>query len=102
MKKGRHRNIVKNKNDNENISTWIYKYCELFLKLHKVVQQGNKLESYARYELLKKLLSCSLENLISLSKTELKLMSAELILPFGAEISKDNLIKNVSNTIINK
>ena len=29
-------------------------------------------------------------------------MSAELILPFGAEISKDNLIKNVSNTIINK
>ena len=47
-------------------------------------------------------MSCSLENLISLSKTELRLMSAELILPFGAEISKDNLIKNVSNTIINK
>ena len=52
--------------------------------------------------IVKKLLSYSLENLISLSKIELRSISIELTLPFGAEIPKDDLIKNVSNAIINK
>ena len=29
-------------------------------------------------------------------------MSSELILPFGTDISKDNVIANVSNSMINK
>ena len=39
---------------------------------------------------------------MSLSKTELRLISIELILLFGTEIPKDDLIKNVSNIMINK
>ena len=41
------------------------------------------------------------EKLASLSKTKLRSMSEELTLPFGSEISKDNLVMNLSNKIIN-
>ena len=39
---------------------------------------------------------------MSLSKTELRSMSAELTLPFGTETSKDDLIKNVFDVMIHK
>ena len=48
----------------------------------------------------KKLMHCGLENLILLSKTSLRSMSAELTLEFGADISKDDLITNGSNVTI--
>ena len=41
-----------------------------------------------------------LENLMSMSKTTLRSISTDLTLPFGAEISKDDLILNMSNVMI--
>ena len=39
---------------------------------------------------------------MSISKTELRSMQAELALPFGSEMSKDDLIKNLSDALINE
>ena len=39
---------------------------------------------------------------MSLSKKELRSMLAKLALPFGTEMSKDNLIKNVSDALIDE
>ena len=50
---------------------------------------------------LQKLIQCGLEKLVYISKTELRSMSEELTLPFGSKISKDDLIMNVSNDVIN-
>ena len=36
-----------------------------------------------------------------MSKTDLRQMSANLTLPFGADVSKDDLIINISNVMIN-
>ena len=44
-------------------------------------------------------MTCSFFSVI---KTELRSMSNELTLLFGAEISKDNLITNISNAMINE
>ena len=41
-----------------------------------------------------------LEKLVSLSNTELRSMAAELTLPHSVEIKKDDLIKSVSNVMI--
>ena len=51
---------------------------------------------------IENLIYYGIAKLFSVAKTELRLMSAELTLPFGADISKDDLISNVSNAIINK
>ena len=40
--------------------------------------------------------------LISFSKTELRSISADPAMPFGADISKYYLIKNVSDAMTNK
>ena len=50
---------------------------------------------------IKKIVSNGLENLVSVSKTELTSMCDDLKFPFGSEISKDNLIENASDTMIN-
>ena len=39
---------------------------------------------------------------MSFSKTELRSVLAELTLMFGTEMSKDDLIKNMSNALINE
>ena len=71
------------------------------IEKYKEVQQGSKDESYAMCVLLK-------NNLLwprkfgSISKTEFRPMSTNLMFPFGAEIWKDNLIKNVSDAMIKK
>ena len=51
---------------------------------------------------VKKSISCDLEILVSLSKTELMSMPTDLTFPAGIGISKDDLIKNVSDSMINK
>ena len=51
---------------------------------------------------IKKYISNFLQKLISVSKTELRSISADLRLPFGADVIKDDLIKNTSNVMINK
>ena len=61
--------MFKNKNDDEDVSTWTCEYSQSFLKSHKAVQQKNISEFHTRCELLKKIWSRGLENLISLSKT---------------------------------
>ena len=50
---------------------------------------------------IKKIVSNCLENLVSVSKPELTSMCDDLKFPFGSEISKDSLIKNASDTMIN-
>ena len=98
----RHVNLSKNNNDDEDTSAWTCEYCQSVLNSCGAVKQGNKSELHARCELLKNLLSYGLENLISLSKPELRSMAADLTLPFGTEISKDDLIKNVFDVMILK
>ena len=100
MKKGRCVNLTKVKNDNEDISAWTCEYCQSALHAHGAVKSGNKSELQARCELLKKLLSCNLDNLITLSKTELRSMSLQLSLPSGSDATKDDLIKNISHVMI--
>ena len=69
--------------------------------MHKVNLQGNEAKLCNRYFLLKKLICYGLEKIISLSKTSLKSMSADFTLTFGVDISKDDLIENISNAMIN-
>ena len=52
--------------------------------------------------IVKKLLSRDLEELMSLSKQELRSVLAELSLPFGTETPKDDSIKNVSDSLIHE
>ena len=52
--------------------------------------------------IVKKLLSRDLEELMSLSKQELRSVLAELSLLFGTETPKDDLIKNVSHALIHE
>ena len=49
---------------------------------------------------IKKMMFYGLEKLCLLSKTELRSMSTKLIFPFGADISKDDVIVNVPNVMI--
>ena len=93
-------NLLKNKNDDEDMSSWSCEYCQSYLKAHKAVQRGNKGELQSRCTLLKKLITCGLQNLMSLSKTELKSMSLQLSLTHSADTSKDELITNISNVLI--
>ena len=51
---------------------------------------------------LKKLIFYGLEKSFSVTKTESRSMSAELTFLFGADISNDNLIENVSNVMIHE
>ena len=69
--KGSYVNMFKNKNDEENVSTWTCEHSQSFLKSKKVFQKGNRSEFHARCELSKKLLSHDLEDLMLLSKQEL-------------------------------
>ena len=64
------------------------------------MHSGNKSELQARCKLLKKLLSYRLDNLMTLSKTELRSMSLQLSLPSGSDATKDDLIKNISDVMI--
>ena len=100
-KKERCENSLKQKNDNEDASTWTCECCEKFLKSHNALQEGNLAKSQSRCVLLKKLISHGFENLMSMSKTDLRQMSANLTLPFDANISRDDLIMNISNVMIN-
>ena len=93
-------NLLKNKNDDEDISSWTCEHCQSYLKAHKAAQRGNKGELQSRCTLLKKLITCGLQNLMSLSKTELKSMSLQLSLTHSTDTSKDELITNISNAII--
>ena len=93
-------NISKGKNREDDVFTWTYEYCKSFLKLHKASQQGNKKELVDRCILLQFLIENSLEHMISLSKTELKSMLSALTLPFGEGISKDDMIRNVSDVLL--
>ena len=68
------------------------------MKKCNAVFQGNKAELHARCNLLPQLIYYGL---VYLSNTELRSMSEELTLTFGSETSKDNLIMNVSNEMIN-
>ena len=52
-----------------------------------------------RCVLLKYLIANGLENLMSLSKTKLKLMSSALTFPYGQDISKDDMIMHISNVM---
>ena len=88
------------KNKEDDISTWTCEYCKSFLKLHKASLQGNKKELIDRCVLLKFLIENNLECMISLSKMELKSMSSALTLPFGEGITKDDMIRNVSDVLL--
>ena len=91
---------MRQKNDDEHVSTWTCEYRKSFLKLHKVVQEGNQAKLRNRCLLLKKLIHYGLENLITMTKSALRQMSSNLTLPFGAEASRYDLINNVSNVMI--
>ena len=88
------------KNDDRCVSTWTCDYCRSFLKTHGAVQKGKQEDLRARCLLLKKLIYHGLENIISLSKTQLRSMSNELKLPHSADISKDDLIKKTCDVMI--
>ena len=49
---------------------------------------------------MKKIIYYGFENLTSMTKTALRHFSANLALPFVAEVSRDDLIINVSNVMI--
>lgn len=70
------------------------------LKSHGAVHQGDKTELIDRCALLKHLIANDLEHLISASKTDLKSMPNALSLPHGLGVSKDNMIANVSNVML--
>ena len=99
-KKNRCTNESKDKNDDTDMSTWTCDYCKQFLKRHGAAQQGNKAELKERCVLLKHLIANGLENLFALSKTELKSMCADLKFPI-LNVSKDDMIKNVSDSMQN-
>ena len=50
--------------------------------------------------MLKHLIENDLEHLMSVSKTDLKSMSDALSLPHGLGVSKDDMITNVSNVML--
>ena len=50
---------------------------------------------------VKKIFSNGLEDVMWLSKTELRSMSAEMTLPLGTETNEDDVINNLSNAMIN-
>ena len=99
-KKNKCANSSQGKNKEDDISTWTCEYCKSFLKLHKASLQGNKKELIDRCVLLKFLIENNLEHMISLSKMELKSMSSALTLPFGEGITKDDMIRNVSDVLL--
>ena len=49
---------------------------------------------------MKHLIANGLEFLMSTSKTELKSMSHAFSLPYGYDTSKDDIIKNISNVML--
>ena len=49
---------------------------------------------------LKHLISSGIENVMSLSKTEVKLMSSDFTLHYGQDISKDNVINIFSSLML--
>ena len=51
---------------------------------------------------IKKMIFYGIEKLFYVTKTELRSMSYELILIIGAEISREDLIANVSTAMINE
>lgn len=71
-----------------------------FLKFYKAAYQRDKQEFINRCALLKHLNANSLERLMTLSKIDLKSVSAALSLPCRHNISKDDIIKNISNVIL--
>ena len=82
------------------MSAWTYEYCKHFLKLCKAVLQGNKKELIDRCILLKHLTANDLENLMPLSKIELRSVPSTLTLPCRQDMSKDVVIRNVSNAML--
>ena len=62
--------------------------------------QGKKTELINRCVLLKKLIAGGLEKLIALSKIDLRLMCTQLTLPDCSSITKDCLIKSVSDVML--
>ena len=64
------------------------------------MQEGNKNELIERCKLLKFLIENRLENLMAMSKTELKSMPSALSLPHGLDTSKDDTIRNISNVML--
>ena len=71
-KKQRHISSLILKNDDRDVSTWTRDYCRSFLKTYRAVQQGKQEELRTRCLLLKKIIYQGLENIISLSKTQLR------------------------------
>ena len=57
-------NLLKNKNDDEDMSSWTCEHCQSCLKADKAAQRGNKGELQSRCTLLKNLITCRLKNLI--------------------------------------
>lgn len=93
-------NKAKCKNDYSDVSTWACEFYKDMLKSHRAVRQGNKRELIDRCALLKHLIANDLEQLISASKTDLKSMPNALSLPHGLGVSKDDIITNVSNVML--
>ena len=99
-KKNRYVNSEKIKNNANDVSTWTCEYCKSFLKSYGAVQQGNKSELIDRCVLLKNLIENGLENLISLPTYELRSMCLKLQFPDTQIMSKDMMIKRVSDTML--
>ena len=92
---------MKSKNDVTYPSTWTCDHIKSFLKSHGEVQSVIKAELLDRCHLLIHFIKNDLDNLISLSKPELRSMCAEFQFPVSADISKDNMIKSVSDAMMN-
>jgi len=100
VKQKKYVNSRKLKNDEEDPCTWTGEFCKTYLKTHGAVCQGKKTELINRCVLLKKLIAGGLEKLITLSKIDLRLMCTQLTLPDCSSITKDCLIKSVSDVTL--
>ena len=92
---------MKLKNDYMDVSTRAYEHSKLFLKSYSAVEKGIKLICVMYVFLLKHSISNGLEILVSLSKIELRSMCVELKFHDVVDISKDDMIKSVSDEMNN-
>ena len=99
-KKDRHvKNTIGNNNDSD-ASTWTCEHCKSFLKSCEAVQLGSEIELIDRCVLLKHLIANGHEKLMTLWKRDLISTSDELPLHHENYVSKDNMIKNVFNVVL--
>ena len=78
---------------------WVVNDCKAFLQLYKGLLAGNTKVLRDRYSILSKLIKNNMQNLFSLSISELCKMCADLILQDG---NKDEMVGNLFSELVNE